>query len=172
MELSHLDSGALAVRSENVDVLAVLRDCQAALAEKAGLKNMDLKIIAPDNLPMVRADGSRLRQVIGNLADNAVKFTEAGGRVHFDAARTDAGGMKISVFDNGIGIAPNEIIRVLGDVFNRPHSDRAIKGGGVGLGLPLARALSERMGTTLHIDSDLGKGTVVSVVFPAIRVVT
>lgn len=171
LDLSQLDTGALAIRAESVDVSGVVSDCHTAIAEKAAHKGLRAKISIEDNLPNLRADAIRLQQVVEHLADNALKFTPPGGLVSIEAERTTEGGVSIAVADSGNGMRVDEISQALEDVFSRPNVELARQNGGVGLGLPLSRALAERMGAKLFIDSTPGEGTKVSVIFPNLRVI-
>ncbi len=109
---------------------------------------------------MLELDQSRLRQVIGNLLDNAVRLTPAGGTVQLRGA-TAAGGVVIEVQDTGPGIAAD----VLPRIFDRFY--RSGERGGSGLGLPIARSLVEAHDGTISASSEPGQGTTVSIRLPA-----
>ena len=118
-----------------------------------------------DHPPLVEGDGDRLTQVLDNLISNAIKFTEAGGRVRVETAEHD-GGVKLVVADTGIGIPASE----QGQVFSRffrasTATQQAIPG--TGLGLAISRALVEQHGGHIAFVSEIGKGTEVTVTLPA-----
>ncbi|HEY1608405.1 MAG TPA: ATP-binding protein, partial [Paraburkholderia sp.] len=106
--------------------------------------------------------------IVLNLLTNAVKFTQAGGRVVLSIAVEPAVGILIRVADTGIGIAPGDIARVIRpfeqveNVLSRTH-------GGTGLGLPLTAKLTELHGGWLEIESQVARGTTVTVTLPAAR---
>jgi signal transduction histidine kinase len=125
---------------------------------------------APRSLPMVRADPTRLRQVLINLLSNAIKFTEDAGRVWVAAADEPDGGMVLTVADNGIGMSEAEIAVAL-QPFGQVENTLSRSFNGTGLGLPLARRLIELHGGELRLSSVKGEGTEVSVRLPPFRVV-
>ena len=116
---------------------------------------------------MVRADTVRLRQVFINLLSNAIKFSDAGAEIQLGAQRDHSGALLITVRDNGRGIAPNDLERVM-EPFNQGQA-MISDGSGTGLGLPLTRAMAELHGGRLQIQSTLGKGTIVTIVLPGER---
>jgi signal transduction histidine kinase len=121
-------------------------------------------------LPSLRADRRAVLQMLLNLLSNAIKFTPTGGRITISAAHNPDGTLALSVTDTGIGIAPENIAKVLepfgqvADAYTRGHA-------GTGLGLPLTKSLVEAHGGSLGIESTLGKGATVTVRFPAGRVI-
>ena len=123
---------------------------------------------APGRLQL-RGDRRRVCQVLINLLANAVKFTPAGGRITVQT-RCDRDGFAIAVCDTGIGIAPQDIPTAL-DRFSQVGNSLVRKYDGTGLGLPLAKQLIELHGGSLTIDSTVGVGTIVTVKFPAERVI-
>jgi signal transduction histidine kinase len=110
-----------------------------------------------------------LKQVLINLISNAVKFTPVGGRVDITAGSDSTGGCRISVVDNGIGMAAENIPLAMSP-FGQIESVMARRYAGTGLGLPLAKRLVELMGGQFEINSALGQGTVVAVTLPRKRV--
>jgi len=122
----------------------------------------------PD-LPLLTADEDRVKQMLGNLLSNAIKFTPPGGTVRIYAERVTDGGLKISVCDTGIGIAREDIPLVL-KPFGQVKSVMTRQFEGTGLGLPLVKAMIHQHGGDLHIESELGVGTTISITFPAERV--
>lgn len=122
-------------------------------------------------MPAVMADSRKLKQILLNLLSNAIKFTPAGGNVSLCVRYAGNGDLEISVADTGIGIEKENIPRVLqkfGQVENSMQRNYA----GVGLGLPLAKALVELHGGKFWIDSVLGKGTTVAFTLPRSRLMT
>ncbi len=112
-----------------------------------------------------------VRQIVLNLVGNAIKFTPAGGRVTLSGASALDGSYQVSVRDTGIGMSQNEITVALLP-FGQNHNKMAGRREGTGLGLPLAKAMMELHGGTLAMQSEPNRGTLVTLTFPADRVVT
>jgi signal transduction histidine kinase len=114
------------------------------------------------------ADERRLRQVLVNLLGNAIKFTSPEGRVVMTTRIDREKGLKISVSDTGIGISPEDIASVFAPFHQVDHGNSR-RYDGAGLGLTIAKNLSELMGGKLEVESELGKGTIVTLHFPTGR---
>jgi PAS domain S-box-containing protein len=170
LDLTKAEAGMAELNEDIVDVgemiRAVVRLSRASI-EKAGLTaTIDLM----PGLPLVRVDERKTRQVLFNLIGNAVKFTPAGGRIdicgHFDRET----GMQVIVTDNGIGIASENLQRVL-EPFVQIDSSLSRQYSGTGLGLPTVKAIMELHGGALVLRSAVGAGTTVTAIFPPERVV-
>jgi signal transduction histidine kinase len=157
--LSLSETGALRLHREPTDLAELLGESVAAFRAKADAASVALSSSVDDDLPLLELDQSRLRQVIGNLLDNAVRLTPSGGSVRLRAA-TAQGGVVIEVQDTGPGIAAD----VLPRVFDRFY--RSGERGGSGLGLPIARSLVEAHGGTIVASSEVGHGTTISIRLP------
>jgi two-component system sensor histidine kinase BaeS len=131
-----------------------------ANADEAGLT---LTVQAPDPV-WVDADPARLRQVLGNLLSNAIRYTDAGGRVTVRAVAANGGAM-LTVADTGTGIAPEDVSRVF-DRFWRADPARQRATGGSGLGLTIAKRIVDDHGGLVEVTSTLGKGTTFTVRLP------
>jgi two-component system cell cycle sensor histidine kinase PleC len=118
---------------------------------------------------MVLADEMRLKQAMLNLLSNAVKFTPPGGRIEIAAALSEDGGIETTIADTGIGMRPEDIPVAL-EPFRQIDSKITRNYGGTGLGLPLARRLTELHGGYLKIASAVGLGTTVTMGLPRTRV--
>ena len=112
----------------------------------------------------VQADKRALMQILINLLSNAVKFTPSGGHVDLEA-RAESGWLWLNVHDTGIGIREEDIERIVG-AFEQVTDDSEVTRAGTGLGLALAKSLTELHGGELLIESEPGVGTTVSVVLP------
>src|SRR5579885_3755032 len=130
--------------------------------QRAGAMGLMLSNDLPVGLPAVRADPLRLKQVVLNLLSNAVKFTPEGGRVAVSGGLAANGDFMLSIVDTGIGIAAEDIARVL-EPFGQVDTTLHRRYEGTGLGLPLAKALVELHEGTLTLKSTLGGGTTVTV---------
>jgi signal transduction histidine kinase len=132
-----------------------------ALAKEAGVR---LRVRLEAREGAIAADETSMRQIVLNLVTNAIKFTGAGGRVELATRRPRDGSVVVVVRDSGPGMSKQEIARAL-EATAAVAAGRRPKGG-LGLGLPLVRALAEANGARLSIESTPGKGTVARVTFP------
>jgi signal transduction histidine kinase len=130
----------------------------------ADRKNIDLRSQVEGELPPVRQDAGKLRQVLSNLLSNAVKFTPEGGRVSLKAER-DGQNLVLTIADTGVGIAPEdqelvfEKFRQAGNPLTREHA-------GTGLGLSIVRELCKLLGGEVTLQSELGRGSTFIVRLP------
>jgi signal transduction histidine kinase len=139
--------------------------------EQASIGGLRLALEIEDRIPRVIADPTRLSQIVLNLLSNAVKFTDPGGSVSLAIRRAETGGVVLEVRDTGPGMTAAEIEVVL-QPFGQVDDGLARRHNGTGLGLSLARELAELHGGLLHVDSEKGRGTTVTVTLPAVRVMT
>lgn len=170
LDLSKSEAGQLELYSEPVDVEALLRDCTRLLAGRAADGKVALHVCVTDDLPPVRADTLRIKQVVLNLLSNAVKFTLPGGQVEASARVLVDGGVEIAIADTGIGMEP-EMIPIALEPFRQIDSPLSRNVEGTGLGLSLAKSLAERHGGTIAIESAPQKGTTVRFQLPAGRTI-
>jgi two-component system sensor histidine kinase BaeS len=158
-DLAAADAGTLRIHAEPTyirDVLAQVVDSHRAPAHAAGVR-LAMEV---DGDPVVAADAVRLRQMIGNLVSNAVRFTPGGGSVTVGAQ-----GSTITVRDTGVGISAENLPRVF-DRFWRADESRSRATGGSGLGLAIVRKLAEAHGGTIEVASTPGTGTTFTVRLP------
>lgn len=140
------------------------------VASRAAVANVAIDASDVDASITLKGDERTLRQVLLNLAVNAVKHAGEDRRITLHATRASDGGAILSVADNGAGMAPEDAARVL-NPFETVGDDRARKRESTGLGLPLARLFAELHGGRLTLESALGKGTTARLVMPDARVV-
>jgi len=138
------------------------------LEPRAEGKNITLSSYLPHRPLRLWGDRQKLKQVLLNLLSNAVKFTPPGGHVRVAALVGDDGAPLLVVEDDGIGIAAQDIEKVLLP-FERVHSQMSLAAEGTGIGLPLSKSFVESHGGTLTLDSTLGRGTTVTVRLPPQR---
>lgn len=169
LDFSKIEAGKTEIRDELVDLSEILAESVAAVRVQAEMKQIGLVVDVPSENPQIRGDALRLRQVLINLLSNAVKFTPAGGRIEIQARADADGTFVLSVADTGIGMTPEGIAIAL-EPFGQVEGSLARKYEGTGLGLPLARRLTEMHDATLKIESELGLGTTVLIRFPKERV--
>ncbi len=129
-----------------------------------------LNVTLPSRELPVEGDDTRLSQVVSNLVSNAIKYTPEGGRVSIRGDVTDGGAGLLIVRDTGIGIAVDDVKRIM-EPFVQLESTMTRRFGGSGLGLAIARSLVEMHGARIAIDSQLGGGTTVTIAFPPDRIV-
>ena len=110
-----------------------------------------------------------MKQILINLLSNSVKFTRPGGEISVQVLVENSGNLAITVFDNGIGIAAEDMEQIM-TPFGQAHTGLNRKYEGTGLGLPLSKMFVEMHGGALVIESDLDVGTAVCALFPASRV--
>jgi signal transduction histidine kinase len=126
--------------------------------------DVDVVVVEPAGLPIVRTDQVMLSQVLRNLMTNAIKFTEH-GEVRLSAAQPSPDVVELQVSDTGIGIAPADIERVFEEFYQvRNRIQQRVSG--TGLGLPYARRLVELLGGELTLTSEVGVGSTFSVTIP------
>ena len=167
LDLSKIESGRFELDDHVFDLAQTVAAACRPFALLADQKDVDFVTeIAPDALGAWCGDSVRLRQVLSNLASNAVKFT-AEGRIRLTVAATPEG-LVFTLTDTGIGIAP-ERIAALFEKFVQADSSTTRKFGGTGLGLAISRELVERMGGTLRMDSAKGKGSTFVFRLPFVR---
>lgn len=162
LDTSRLEAGTFSYRFEDVDVAVLVRDA----VESATLSQQDVPVVVTvtGTLPAVRGDGARLRQVLGNLIDNAVKYSPEGGKVEVRASAAD-GGVRVSVRDAGPGI-PREHQERIFEKFGRLEIPGSSKPG-TGLGLFIARSITEAHGGTLEISALSREGATFVLTLPA-----
>jgi two-component system cell cycle sensor histidine kinase PleC len=171
LDLSKIEVGKLELHEERVDVAGLVQSCVTLVngrAEHNSGVTIDCEI--PHGLPLLRADGRKLKQIVVNILSNAVKFTDGGGVVTVKTSYDLATGTVLQITDTGIGIAPEDIPKTL-EPFSQVDSELSRKYEGTGLGLPLTKSLVELHGGTLDLQSTLGVGTTVTVRFPAERII-
>jgi signal transduction histidine kinase len=186
LDLSKLESGTMSLRKNNVDVAALVRDVASTMTPTARKKEVELALEVEKGLPQIWADAERLRQVLLNLTENAIKFTPVSGAVRLTARLTgmdaqsggDAGGMvllgarrtgvELRVADTGIGIPESERNRVF-DAFYQVDSSSTREAGGTGLGLSIVKRLVDGHDGNVRIESNQPRGTVFVVTIPVKR---
>jgi signal transduction histidine kinase len=170
LDLSKLEAGQFELQEEVVDFASAIEACIHLLEPQADNLKVGLSTqSAAEGKILIRADERRLRQILINLVSNAVKFTPEGGHVCIATSITDQSFI-VAVSDTGIGMAPADIPKAL-EPFRQVDSKLSRKYQGTGLGLPLAKHLTELHGGTLTIESEVNAGTTVRVAFPLERLV-
>jgi PAS domain S-box-containing protein len=161
LDLSKIEAGKLEMETSSFDLRVTLEDTGDLLALRAQKKGVEfLSLVGPEIPPFLRGDQGRLRQVIVNLANNAIKFTHQGEvavRVSLDHEDEERVRLRFTVTDTGIGIPKNRQ-GVLFDAFTQAEASTTRKYGGSGLGLAISKQLVEFMGGEIGVESEEGKG--------------
>ena len=168
LDLSKAEVGKLVLNEEDVDLGECIEQTCRLLREKAAEAGLRLSFEPLPASVTLWADARLIKQVILNLLSNAIKFTQPGGAVALSIRHADERGCDLRVKDTGIGIAKNDLDKVL-EPFVQVESSLTRKHGGTGLGLPLAKKIMELHGGSLEVTSALGIGTEVTARFPAHR---
>jgi two-component system, cell cycle sensor histidine kinase PleC len=167
LDVAKLGTSPIELADESVDCAALTADCLRLVKQQARNGGVMLHAALPTDLPPIRGDALRLKQIVLNLLSNAVKFTPAGGRVTIAAEIEASGNFALQVRDTGIGISADQIAKVVLPFYQVQASGS--RRGGTGLGLSLAKALVELHGGSLDLVSRLGAGTTATVRLPPER---
>jgi len=162
--LSQADAGELVLNREPVAVPALLERAVQSYRPLADKQGVRLTIEAEKGLPVVQADPERLARVLGNLISNSLRYTPEGGEIALKAQAHGGSQMKLTVSDNGQGIAP-EALPYIFDRLYRADPARS-RGEESGLGLAIARSIVEAHGGKISAESEPGKGTTMTIVLP------
>jgi two-component system sensor histidine kinase BarA len=187
LDLNKLERGQLTISTEYIDPRAVIMDVKDTCLPEAEKKQVKIKVQCEGEVPMLQADPVRLRQILINLAGNAVKFTPAGGHVELAVRTTemrfsredddedDAMGaalmmaperaIEFRIKDTGIGIAEDEISKIF-DAFYQVDGSSTREYGGAGLGLSIARSLVAAHHGNIRVESEMRRGTTFIVTLP------
>ncbi len=168
LDMAKVESGMMSLDEEWIDLNESLDAALLLVRERATAHRIALRKQMPTPAPTIWADARRLRQIWINLLSNAVKFTPQGGAVEIRCDILPDGGIEVVVADTGIGIPEEDIERVQ-QPFNQVASALSRSHEGSGLGLSLSRSLIELHGGELHLASQVGIGTTVTVSLPAER---
>ena len=170
LDLSKAEAGKLELHEDVFDLSETIRSVRQLIGTRVADGGLSDSVELPADLPLLRGDERKTKQVLLNLVNNAVKFTPRGGHIEI-ASRFEPGtGVIVTISDTGIGIAPEDLARVL-EPFEQAGSPSTRSRHGTGLGLPLVKAIMERHGGTVEIASEIGVGTQISVTFPPRRAV-
>ncbi len=170
LDLSKADAGRLELNESRVDLVAAVQASVKMIQQTARETSVEVSVAIADDLPRLKADERRVRQILINLLANAVKFTPPGGEVLLTADREADGGLFVSVLDTGIGMSAEDLTVALAP-FGQVGGAEQQAEQGTGLGLPLTQRLLEAHGGSLEILSSCGQGTIMVGRFPPDRVI-
>ncbi len=163
LDLSRIESGGWLPNPTELDVAAVASDVVSPMRESAAAKGVALRVDVDDDATTIYADSTAVRQILSNLAENALRHTITGEVVLF--ATTEDDGVWIGVRDSGIGIGAEHLPRIF-ERFYRADPGRSREAGGTGLGLAIVRHLAEAHGGRVRAESTLNSGTTIAAWFP------
>lgn len=166
LDVSRIEAGGLSLQREPIDPATLLADAVASQRPLASSQQLDLRLDIQPALPTVEGDRDRLMQVLENLIGNAIKFSQAGGRITL-GARTQDRSVRFWVSDGGAGIRQEDLPRVFDRFYQAKEQRRTAHG--TGLGLPIVKGIVEAHGGRVWIESTAGKGTTVSFTIPVAR---
>jgi len=168
LDISKIEAGQFELDEVWAD-LKILATWSADLVRpRAQENNVAIVIDIADNVPQAYVDERAVKQIMLNLLSNATKFTPDGGEVALSASLAENGDLLLNVSDTGIGIERHMIDKVM-EPFGQAEGPMARSYGGTGLGLPITKSLTELHGGRIHLESELGVGTTVTVRMPAWR---
>jgi two-component system phosphate regulon sensor histidine kinase PhoR len=157
LELSRIESRALRLVLEPIDITSLLGQVASLFRERAERKGLDLQVLSEESMTQVVADRRALENVVTNLIDNAVKYCGTGAVVRI-STQPDAQGVRIVVEDTGPGIEPTHLPRLF-ERFYRVDTGRSRELGGTGLGLSIVKHFVEAMGSQIRVESTPGVGS-------------
>jgi PAS domain S-box-containing protein len=167
LDLSKIDAGKMELFAEVFDVPALVREVSGTIRPLAERRGNAMELRCGDDVRRMRADLTRVRQVLLNLMSNAAKFTE-NGRVALEVDRVVVNGqpwMQFGVKDTGIGLRPEQLGKLF-KAFSQADASTTRKYGGTGLGLAISRQLCQMMGGEVTVESTLGQGSVFTMLLP------
>lgn len=168
-EISRIETGELKMTVEPISLRTLTEEVIESLEPAARAKEVTLRHHVPGNLPPVEGDRERIRQVLINLTDNAIKYNNPGGHVELVARLLPSGTVKVSVVDDGIGVAPEHIPR-LTERFYRVDKSRSRVQGGTGLGLAIVKHILGAHQQQLVVESSPGRGSTFGFTLPTVDV--
>lgn len=160
LDLAKLQAHRFTVRQEEVDLSRVLDHAYGSFAEEARRREIDYRLEAASDPPVIVSDGDRVLQVISNLLSNAFRWTPDGGRIELGLAMSN-GAVQVDILDSGPGIPRGESERIFDPFISHDVN-------GTGLGLPIARELALALGGRIELQSEPGQGSRFRLVLPVV----
>jgi signal transduction histidine kinase len=163
-ELSKMEEGKYALRREWVDLVEMIEHVTLKTRIKAEEKGLQFDLNFSEDVPLIFADGHRMEQVLLNLVDNAIRYTER-GVISISLSHSSEDSVSIYIKDSGIGIPEKELPYIF-ERFYRVEKSRAREYGGTGLGLAIVKKLTEIHGGEINVSSKAGEGTTFMITLP------
>lgn len=163
LEIVNSESGRLDLNVTKIDVASLARDAIREFASEADASGVEISSDVVEEGAHIYGDERRLRRALYNLVSNALKFTPQGGAIRIGWETSENGGLALSVCDNGIGVSPEDLPRIV-EPFEQ--ADSRLARNYEGLGIPVARAMVQLHGGELQYESALGLGTTAKILLP------
>jgi signal transduction histidine kinase len=157
LDLSKIESGRLNLQFSEVNLPKIIQDVMATFRAQAEKKSQELAGRWSDNVPVTYSDAGRVEQILCNLVSNAIKYTQAGGRI-LVSVRETKGALEVGVIDNGRGLS-EEDKKLIFERFYQVGEDLTEPSDGFGLGLHIVQRLLQELGGQISVESELGKGS-------------
>lgn len=164
LDMSKIESGTFDIVPEAFDVNQLVRTCTSMMSQQAETRGIELRTLVPNNLPEAVADPRACRQILINLISNALKFSDSGDKVTV-GVRLEGSNLAYFVRDEGIGISKADLARI-GQPFFQADSALDRRYEGTGLGVSVVKGLTELHKGHVNFESELGRGTTVTVHIP------
>lgn len=165
-ELSIIEAGSYVLQKEKVHMVDIVRPLLNQMKGKFKGKNLHIQISIEDNLPLVRVDLDRIKQVLTNILSNAVRFTPNNGNININVHKDGENYIRVIIQDSGVGIPRNQLKKIF-TRFYRVDKSRSRESGGSGVGLTIAKQLVEAHGGEIWADSaGVNKGTMIIFTLP------
>jgi signal transduction histidine kinase len=168
LDISQLETDRFELRETRVRLADLIRRCTEPVRLRAAEKGIAFDVDIASSRQFLIVDEKRINQAVGNILDNAVKFTGQGGAVRVSVSGSNGCGLSIEIADTGLGMTADDIARAF-EPFGQVDGRLARKSDGIGLGLPLSRIFVERHGGAITIDSAPDEGTRVRITLPSDR---
>jgi len=163
LDLARGEIGMLKLELSLFSPVELFNEIISEMLPFAAKRNQEVTASIPDSLPLIKGDKVRLRQVVSNIINNAFKFTDYGGKIHF-SAKLDGDNLLVTISDNGMGMSEAEQARIF-QPYERIEADRQ-RLSGLGLGLALSKNIIELHGGKIWVNSKKGKGSTFSFCIP------
>lgn len=173
LDMSKIEAGRVELDEHEIDVTELIESAVRIIDSRAFSSGIEVERLIQEGIPKIKGDPRLIKQILINLLSNSVKFSKANTKIKIRAFLDEDGGATIVVKDGGKGI-PEEKIREALEPFGQIRDPKhASENGekGTGLGLPLAKAMMDLHGGVLHLQSEIGTGTTVTLYFPRQRVI-
>ena len=168
LDLTKAEAGKITLSESEIDLGGLIHSCLKLVEGQAKEAKVRVRPVMMADLPHLIADELRAKQVLINLAINAIKLTAAGGEVRIEAFRTVSGEIALEVHNSGPGIPQEDLPKMIEPYFRSGIEEPSHKG--YGLGMPLARKIMQLHGGSLSLMSQAGEGTSAQIIFPLSRV--
>jgi len=161
LDLALIESGKLSLSLEPMCLKEVLRDCQSMIEPQARKSGIDVRFAHPEAPLFVKAERTRVKQIIVNLLSNAIKYNRVGGKVEVNCHPRPGGRVRVSFSDTGEGLSVDKLAQLF-QPFNRLGQEAGVEEG-TGIGLVVSKQLVELMGGSIGVESTVGVGSVFSI---------